>query len=1168
MTRCLWVGVVVAVLGLLVPAAVFGAPMPTTVSGVRIEQVRSLVMDQASPLRVGDIVLAYRTPARADQPEVRVVVRDALQWRLFELDGLLRAPVTLEILRDETAMELQLADGMSSQLVQSIATPDALDAADQRLLVATAAADWADADAAYDEALKALGSAADVRHRALIALHGARAAMARYDWRLARARLAPALEALPDSLLRVSLLQPDIECTGFLREWRVSQKSLAAAMPTLQREAPHTLLHANFAAKHAQTESFSDPKSALVNVERALVDARTACSRCESLGYVLAGYGDVLWSLSRVVDAGAAYSESVQIAQSVTPRQQVVAHRLVRLAGALRRAGQPELAEPKLREALAILQRLRFSELEFSAVYNALGNVASQQGDLNVARAWYEKSVEISQRLDPEGINGAAAMHNLAQVAITSGDYDYAEQKLIDGLSALERAGNGPNLVLFLTTRAQLEMQRGNDEAAEPILQRVIEIQTVINPDAEIVGIALSELAKLYLRRQQLDASAAATQRAITVFEKLPGDAYAMAEPLAEFGYAQLSLGHVDQAEAYFQRSFELFQKRAPDSLRSTIALYGAGETALARQDYTRAETLLTKVLEIRRRDAPDTARLAQSLHALGRIARVRQLNTQARALFCEAAEVLDRASLRSGGGDLGETRFRAQYAQVYHDCLAAIVDAGDPAAALSVLERSRSRGFRHALEQRRLNFAMPSQQIAMSALDTNMLGYEQALNSANDLSLDAAARSNARARAVRMQAERMGLQSKLVAAVPALSALFQFGKGSIDTASTRLPESTVYVAYSLGEESSVVLSWRKGMPAIAERIGHGRQALAARVRKLRALIGAPSMSMQQYRRESDALYRDLLGPLATHLRGAERLLISADGALHDLPFAALWQAEKRRYLIESHALVFVDSLSSATLAASAIVTSNEKPTLLAVGDPSIGESMQPEIDRRLRSARADAKVLPPLPAARREVQALAKRYPDRTRLLIGDAASEARVRAEAINAGQVHFAVHTLFDPLHPLDSALVLYPGAALNPKDDGLLQVWEIFEGLKLDAELVVLSGCDTAAGKNFAGEGLLGFSRAFAFAGARATIASLWPVEDDSTAELMDHFYTARDASHDEALALQSAMVSMIHLPETPRRSATRRGVGGLAVRDETSGDRRPPYYWAAFQLYGH
>jgi CHAT domain-containing protein len=142
----------------------------------------------------------------------------------------------------------------------------------------------------------------------------------------------------------------------------------------------------------------------------------------------------------------------------------------------------------------------------------------------------------------------------------------------------------------------------------------------------------------------------------------------------------------------------------------------------------------------------------------------------------------------------------------------------------------------------------------------------------------------------------------------------------------------------------------------------------------------------------------------------------------------------------------------------------------------------------------------------------------------------------------------------LGPLDLALQgeLNSGLALSipehpaeGQENGILQAWEIFESLRLDADLVTLSACDTALGRDMGGEGILGLTRAFQFAGARSVLASLWSVADDSTAELMRRFYTylKQGKSKDEALRL--AQVDLIHGPEATSH----------------------PYHWAAFQLSG-
>src|SRR4029434_7288742 len=118
-----------------------------------------------------------------------------------------------------------------------------------------------------------------------------------------------------------------------------------------------------------------------------------------------------------------------------------------------------------------------------------------------------------------------------------------------------------------------------------------------------------------------------------------------------------------------------------------------------------------------------------------------------------------------------------------------------------------------------------------------------------------------------------------------------------------------------------------------------------------------------------------------------------------------------------------------------------------------------------------------------------------------------------------VHFACHALADAASPLDSSLVLSLPADWKPgQPNGLLQAWEVFEQVRLDADLVTLSACGTALGEEMSGEGILGLTRAFQYAGARSVLASLWSVQDAATADLMTRFYRhlRHGGSKDEAL----------------------------------------------------
>jgi CHAT domain-containing protein len=120
--------------------------------------------------------------------------------------------------------------------------------------------------------------------------------------------------------------------------------------------------------------------------------------------------------------------------------------------------------------------------------------------------------------------------------------------------------------------------------------------------------------------------------------------------------------------------------------------------------------------------------------------------------------------------------------------------------------------------------------------------------------------------------------------------------------------------------------------------------------------------------------------------------------------------------------------------------------------------------------------------------------------------------------------------DAHSPLDSGLALsIPQPWREGRENGLLQVWEIFEQVRLDAELVTLSACETGLGKAFAGEGLLGLTRAFQFAGARSVLASLWRVGDAATGELMPRFYRRLAAGLPKDEALQQAQLELLRDP---------------------------------------
>ncbi len=281
---------------------------------------------------------------------------------------------------------------------------------------------------------------------------------------------------------------------------------------------------------------------------------------------------------------------------------------------------------------------------------------------------------------------------------------------------------------------------------------------------------------------------------------------------------------------------------------------------------------------------------------------------------------------------------------------------------------------------------------------------------------------------------------------------------------------------------------------------------LRADVDYLRASIGPRSFD----RPTAAKLYQRLLAPLEPHLHH-RHLVIVPHGVLHYLPFAALWNSRDRRFLVEEHTLSYSPSASVLRF---------------------LQSRRQPEAGRMLVLGDPDGS----LPAAAKEAGTVAGLYG--TEPLLGRHATEGRVRAQADQIDLLHLAAHGVYRPEQPLFSHLKL----AADDQHDGLLEVHEVF-GLDLaNVELVVLSACRTQLGPLSRGDEIVGLSCAFLFAGTPSLVASLWAVDDGSTALLMERFY--------------------------------RRLKGGVAVAEaltlaqrELLDDQHGPFAWAGFVLSG-
>jgi CHAT domain-containing protein len=250
-------------------------------------------------------------------------------------------------------------------------------------------------------------------------------------------------------------------------------------------------------------------------------------------------------------------------------------------------------------------------------------------------------------------------------------------------------------------------------------------------------------------------------------------------------------------------------------------------------------------------------------------------------------------------------------------------------------------------------------------------------------------------------------------------------------------------------------------------------------------------------------LYQLLIAPIAAELpqNPDDRVIFIPQAALFLVPFPALQNAQGQ-YLIEQHTLSTSSSIHALALTQAQPQTLPFSPNLAIVGNPTM--------------PMFESQPLKPLPGSEKEAIALAQLF--NAKALIGSQATKSAVLQQMQNASIIHLATHGL------LDTVKGNFPGAiALAPtaQDNGLLSSSEIFN-LKLNANLVVLSACDTGRG-DITGDGVVGLSRSFIASGVPSVVVSLWAVDDDSTAVLMQHFYRYLKMYPHKAKALRQAML---------------------------------------------
>ena len=888
------------------------------------------------------------------------------------------------------------------------------------------------------------------------------------------------------------------------------------------------------------------------------------------------------------------FQNALALDRKTTEKSLSAARTLNALGVTKAKKGDYPAAEELLLQALAIREELAPGTTEVTGSLNNLGILARHRGDLSAAEGYLTRVEEILRRLAPGGIDQALVFQNLGNLAHTRGDLERAEDLHRQALALFEKiAPDGDGVADCLGNLATLAMERGDLAAADDLLRRSLALQERgVSEDWELSTVLIN-LGNVASRRGDLETAEAYYRRALAVQEKLSPDGRGTADSLASLGivaalrgdfaagriYLQRSLeiegklapgglevgasfqqlgrlemssGDLETAEGLLRRSLAIFEKNAPESLGTSDILRDLGEVAARRGRFGEALAFHRRALDLQSTLAPDTTGEAEAFYFLGRVQRRAGQSKEGTRNLCRAIDVLDHQRTRLGGTPEARTFFEATLGDYYQACLEGLIDLGQPAEAFHVLERGRARSFLALLAERDLRLADLPPELAAERRHVNA-EYDRVQSRLSRLSAgtddDEIERLTGELRNLRIRQEE--ILARMRRESPRSAALEDPEPRELAGARAALDPGTVLLEYAVGSEKTllfVVQSADASGPGLSVfQIDVGAQALRDEVESFRRVLKNPSSDQAALRVRARRLYDLLVRPAEGRTDRAKRILFSPDGPLHTLPFATLRSG--KRYLIEQKP---IHTVLSATVYAEMTKSRSARrdpagERLAAFGNP-IYRSLTPDAsaDPELREALRSGLALLPLPSSGREVEAIAELYPQ-SRMYLGPDATEEKAKSIGPDSNLVHFACHGLLDERFPLNSALALtLPESQTEGQDNGLLQAWEIFESVRLHADLVTLSACDTGLGREMGGEGLVGLTRAFQYAGARSVLASLWGVDDLSTARLMKRFYGHLRSGKTKDEALRAAQVEQIR-EKSPKSSH--------------------PFHWGAFQLFG-
>jgi CHAT domain-containing protein/Tfp pilus assembly protein PilF len=864
-------------------------------------------------------------------------------------------------------------------------------------------------------------------------------------------------------------------------------------------------------------------------------------------------------------DLKAALAELEDAADAARERDEplLTARALNRLGALHLRRGENHGVESLSQEALAAARRAEDGASESEAIFN-LGSLQYSFGRMREAMKLFETSSEAARRAEDPMLEARAELY-IGHTAVMMEERARAEAALGRAKRLSREQGDRRGEAEATRVLGQLYSRLGENQKA---LEYFEEARELLKPSSDPATEATisNAIGQLYFDMGEIETALGHYLRALELNRSHPFRRREAAT-LLEVGRCYLDLGRHEEALSHFEKALTIYRELENPRLEADV-LTAMGRLSATRGDEEAALRSFEQAIELKT-SVGDVRGRAFIFDEIGNLHRRLGNHEEALQGFREAAErsreaddplseslALYHASMaHRDAGRLEDARaaveesirlaetlrakvashgLRTSFLASVHERYSFYVDLliqlhrvspgeGLDALAFQAAERVRARTLRESLQEAAAGIRV--------GIEPELLERDRELRrSLNELAIARELLSeDSDIERLRSEIDALSddydrLQSTIRSRSPRYAALTEPESTTLAEIQASLDDETRLIAYHLGKERSFLWSITQDGHSLHD-LPRG-EVIEALARETYLSLKSPGASAPA----SSRLSRALLGSL-TDL-GEKRLVVVADGALSYVPFGALEDPRASgKPLVNAIEVVRLPSASLARALREQRSGRTFTRWVAIAADPAYGNGSALSVRR--------------LPESRREASRIAALAPDGgVELVAGFDARREWVESTDFRAFRVlHFATHGIVDDERPELSGIVLSLVDERGAPQDGFLRLHDIYN-LNLPVDLVVLSACETALGKEVKGEGLIGLVRGFMYAGAPAVIASSWKVDDSATAELMTELYRGLFEGKTPATALREAQVAVSRMARF-----------------------RHPYYWAAFELQG-